>query len=256
MARRGSRPSFDGRRPHLRRLVPAILTILASSTLAVVPAATATTAHTRHHGHHKPRPHRAGARTASACSGANDPVVSTSPQILKGAVVCLINQQRALHYLPALSASPLLNRSAQGWTNVMVSSDEFTHGTNFASRIGAVGYDWRMAGENIATGFATPRGVVGEHRPLPEHPQPRLPQRRHRGQRTRGQGIRDRLRHVDPGLRAGHELGTGVEQLRPGRRLSLLASRLPRGRQAVAAPAVSSSGNGVSRRYHSASSAA
>ena len=140
--------------------MPAILTILASSTLAVVPAATATTAHTRHHGHHKPRPHRAGARTASACSGANDPVVSTSPQILKGAVVCLINQQRALHYLPALSASPLLNRSAQGWTNVMVSSDEFTHGTNFASRIGAVGYDWRMAGENIATGFATPRGVV------------------------------------------------------------------------------------------------
>lgn len=160
MDRRGPRPSFDGRRPHLRHLVPAILTVLASSMLAVVPAATATTAHTKHNRQHKPRPHRAGARTASACSGANDPVASTSPQILKGAVVCLINQQRALHHLPALSASPLLNRSAQGWTNVMVSSDEFTHGTNFASRIGAVGYDWRMAGENIATGFATPRGVV------------------------------------------------------------------------------------------------
>ena len=157
MDRRGPRSSCEGGRPHLRRLVLAILTVLASSMLAVVPAATATTAHPKHHRRH---PHRAGARAASACSGANDPVGSTSPQILRGVVVCLINQQRALHHLPALSTSPLLNRSAQGWTNVMVSSDEFTHGTNFASRIGAVGYDWRMAGENIATGFATPRGVV------------------------------------------------------------------------------------------------
>ncbi|HTX12521.1 MAG TPA: CAP domain-containing protein [Solirubrobacteraceae bacterium] len=138
----------------------AILTVLASSMLAAVPVAAATTAHHKHHKHHKRRPHRAPARTASACSGANDAVQSTSPQILRGVVVCLINQQRALHHLPALSASPLLNRSAQGWTNVMVSSDQFTHGTNFASRIGAVGYDWRMAGENIATGYATPRGVV------------------------------------------------------------------------------------------------
>ena len=42
----------------------------------------------------------------------------------------------------------------------MVSSDQFTHGTDFATRIGAVGYDWRMAGENIATGYDTPRAVV------------------------------------------------------------------------------------------------
>ena len=42
----------------------------------------------------------------------------------------------------------------------MVSSDQFTHGTNFASRISAAGYVWRSAGENIATGFATPRAVV------------------------------------------------------------------------------------------------
>jgi uncharacterized protein YkwD len=160
MDRRVSGPFFSGQNPHLRRLVLAVLTVLASSMLAVVPSATATTAHHKHHKHHKRHSRRAGARTASGCSGANDPVAGTPPQVLKGAVVCLINQQRALRHLPALSASPLLNRSAQGWTNVMVSSDEFTHGTNFASRIGATGYDWRMAGENIATGFATPRGVV------------------------------------------------------------------------------------------------
>jgi uncharacterized protein YkwD len=75
-------------------------------------------------------------------------------------VVCLINQQRAAHHLPPLQASPLLNRSAQGWTNAMVASDQFTHGVNFALRISAVGYVWRSAGENIATGFATPRSVV------------------------------------------------------------------------------------------------
>ncbi len=75
-------------------------------------------------------------------------------------MVCLINQQRAAHHLPALTASPLLDRSAQGWTNAMVSSNQFTHGTNFASRISAVGFVWRLAGENIATGFATPRAVV------------------------------------------------------------------------------------------------
>ena len=42
----------------------------------------------------------------------------------------------------------------------MVSSDVFSHGTNFAARISAAGYDWRAAGENIATGFQTPVGVV------------------------------------------------------------------------------------------------
>ena len=42
----------------------------------------------------------------------------------------------------------------------MVASDVFSHGTNFAGRITAAGYVWRAAGENIATGFATPRSVV------------------------------------------------------------------------------------------------
>jgi uncharacterized protein YkwD len=155
MAPRGSQPTRSGRHPHLPRLVLGILTGLGASLLGVVPAATATTSHHRHHHAH---PHHAGA--ASGCSGASDPVTRTSPQILRSAVVCLINQQRAAHHLPPLVASPLLNRSAQGWTNVMVSSDQFTHGMNFASRISAVGFDWRMAGENIATGYGTPRGVV------------------------------------------------------------------------------------------------
>lgn len=135
----------------------AVLTVVGSSLLAVVPSATATSAVRGTHRHLR-RHHRA--RAAAGCPGAGAPVASTSPQVLRAAVVCLINQQRALHHLPPLLASPLLTRSAQGWTNVMVSSDQFTHGTNFASRISAAGYVWRSAGENIATGYSTPRSVV------------------------------------------------------------------------------------------------
>ena len=100
------------------------------------------------------------AGAAGGCAGANAPVRSAPPAVLRSAVVCLVNQQRALHHLPPLHASAQLGRSAQNWTDVMVRTDQFTHGANFAERISAVGYHWRAAGENIATGFGTPRAVV------------------------------------------------------------------------------------------------
>jgi uncharacterized protein YkwD len=79
---------------------------------------------------------------------------------MKTAAVCLINRERTARGLPALHETSLLDRSAQGWTNHMVLSDLFSHGWNFASRITAVGFLWTFAGENIATGFSTPRQVV------------------------------------------------------------------------------------------------
>ncbi len=81
---------------------------------------------------------------------------------MRAAVVCLVNQQRRQHGLPALATSDQLNRSAQAWTSVMVLSGQFTHGPGdaFAKRISAAGYNWQTAGENIATGFPTPRSVV------------------------------------------------------------------------------------------------
>ena len=44
----------------------------------------------------------------------------------------------------------------------MVRTDRFTHGSGdaFADRITAIGYRWQAAGENIATGYPTPRAVV------------------------------------------------------------------------------------------------
>ena len=143
----GTQPTRIAR--HLRpRSVLATLILVGSAALATVPAATATA------------PARPASHKQAACAGANARVGRASTQVLRAAVVCLINQERAAHHLPVLTASPLLNNSAQRWTNAMVSSDQFTHGMNFAGRISAAGYDWRSAGENIATGFATPRSVV------------------------------------------------------------------------------------------------
>jgi len=149
----GWKTTRAGRRPRLVRYMIAALTILGSALIGVVPSATASPAQKHHRRHHR-------ARAASTCAGANASVRSAPASVLRTAVVCLINLDRAQHHLPPLQASQDLNRSAQGWTNVMVSSDQFTHGTDFAARISAAGFVWRSAGENIATGFSTPNGVV------------------------------------------------------------------------------------------------
>jgi uncharacterized protein YkwD len=100
------------------------------------------------------------AASGRRCADAHAPIASTTRPDLQRAVACLINDQRRAHGLPGLSENSRLNRSAQGWTNVMVSHRDFTHGADFASRITAAGFHWSTAGENIATGFATPASVV------------------------------------------------------------------------------------------------
>jgi uncharacterized protein YkwD len=88
---------------------------------------------------------------------------------MQHAVVCLINAQRARRHLPRLRANQRLNRSAQGWTNVMVRDGAFTHGADFAARISAVGFSWSTAGENIAAGYDTPAAVVSAWMASPGH---------------------------------------------------------------------------------------
>jgi len=94
------------------------------------------------------------------CSAAHSTIRHASRAELQRAVVCLINQQRHHRGLPGLRENARLNRSAQGWTNVMVTHRDFSHGADFAARISAVGFDWSNVGENIATGYATPARVV------------------------------------------------------------------------------------------------
>jgi uncharacterized protein YkwD len=97
---------------------------------------------------------------AEACRNANAAAASAPRQAMRDAVGCLVNHQRAAHGLPPLRASAPLTRSAQRWSDEMVARHRFSHGSDFAGRISGAGYNWAQVGENIATGFATPRAVV------------------------------------------------------------------------------------------------
>lgn len=168
--RHGSKSTQRDRDHRLLKIVLSAVTILTSAALATVPVTAATAAPSKKTAaHNNLRRYRHRAQADAGCAGAGASVGNTSAAVLRSAVVCLINEQRAAHHLPALQASPLLNHSAQDWTNAMVSTDQFTHGTNFAGRISAAGYVWRSAGENIATGYSTPRTVVRAWMASPGH---------------------------------------------------------------------------------------
>ena len=102
----------------------------------------------------------AAAARGRGCTAARTTIARASRAELQRAVVCLVNLERHTRGLPSLRENPRLNRSAQGWTNVMVTHRDFSHGADFASRISAVGFDWSNVGENIATGYSTPVAVV------------------------------------------------------------------------------------------------
>ena len=132
------------------RSAAAALILLAATLFMAVPAANAS--QVRHPAHQ--------AHAARSCANADTPAAGASSDAMRAAVTCLINQQRVSRHLPPLRDQTRLDRSAQGWTDWMIRSGAFWHGSDFATRITAAGYDWSAAGENIATGFATPRAVV------------------------------------------------------------------------------------------------
>ncbi len=142
--------------PHItraRRFAVAALATLGGLATIAVPAASGQ----RHH------------RPLRRCVGAHARISSTARSELQAAVVCLVNAQRTSRGLPALRESGRLDRSAQDWTNMMVRAHNLTHGTDFASRISAVGFNWSQAGENIAAGFETPTAVVRAWMASPGH---------------------------------------------------------------------------------------
>jgi uncharacterized protein YkwD len=105
-------------------------------------------------------PASASAARSKGCANANRRATASNAAAMRTAVLCLVNRQRTSRHLPPLHSSARLNHSAQGWTRHMVAVGVFSHGANFAGRISAAGYHWSVAGENIATGYATPRAVV------------------------------------------------------------------------------------------------
>jgi uncharacterized protein YkwD len=111
----------------------------------------------------------ATAHVASAnCAHRHTPATRMSARAMRAAVVCLVNRERRHHGLPPLREARRLDRSAQGWSNRMVRAASFTHG-DFTSRLAAVGYRWSAAGENIASGFTDPWGVVRGWMGSPDH---------------------------------------------------------------------------------------
>jgi uncharacterized protein YkwD len=148
---------------HRRRGAVTLGALLVAAMLAAAPAAApAANASPPHaqgtHGRTAHAGRRANAQRS--CANADTAASAASQQAMRTAVVCLIDQQRVAHHLPTLNSHPLLDHSAQQWTNEMVSSGQFTHGADFSIRITAAGFDWSAAGENIATGYRTPRQVV------------------------------------------------------------------------------------------------
>lgn len=100
------------------------------------------------------------AAALQGCAHADARATRLPKSELRAAVVCLINAQRAAHFLPALRDSSRLDGAAQRWTDTMVATGQFTHGIDPAARITAAGLSWSSTGENIATGYPTPRRVV------------------------------------------------------------------------------------------------
>ena len=99
-----------------------------------------------------------------ACANENAAVSGTAAPDLRASVLCLVNETRAEHGLPALQQDPRLQAAAQQHTDDMVTNQYFAHnsrdGTRPAQRVSAAGYEWAATAENIAQGQGTPRLVV------------------------------------------------------------------------------------------------
>jgi uncharacterized protein YkwD len=154
--------------------------LVASITPSAGAAAKATHKQHHRHKHHRRRHHKklharvhavqqSRAVISQQCPSSDTPASGDNLSTMRVAVVCLLNQQRAARGLPSLKVSAKLNRSSQSWNQWMVGSGQFTHGDNFSGRISASGYNWQTAGENIATGFPTPRTVVKAWMASPDH---------------------------------------------------------------------------------------
>jgi uncharacterized protein YkwD len=150
-------PSIEGMSPPVHLLPRTVALAVIAAATVLVGSAAARQHHRLNHGH----AHRLAVQTVPRfCAGADVPAVGASVSSMRTALVCLINQQRVHRGLPRLRDDARLDRSAQGWTARMVATETFSHGADFAARISDAGLVWQRAGENIATGFVTPRAVV------------------------------------------------------------------------------------------------
>jgi uncharacterized protein YkwD len=98
--------------------------------------------------------------SAARCRNADASITRISTAAARSSALCLINDARKARGLPGVRQSASLDLAAQSWSNVMVVTDVFAHSSSFAQRVTNAGFTWQALGENIATGFPTPRLVV------------------------------------------------------------------------------------------------
>jgi uncharacterized protein YkwD len=101
--------------------------------------------------------------------------------LVRAAVLCLVNQERAQNGRTPLTINPRLERAAEGHCVELVAEDYFAHvspsGETPVQRIAATGYvpspaDGYAIGENLAWGtlsLSTPKAIVAAWIASPEH---------------------------------------------------------------------------------------
>ncbi len=119
--------------------------------------------------------------SADGCPNANLTPQPSDLGLVRAAVLCLVDQERASHGEPALQPNAALTRAAQGHSREMAEQDYFSHvapdGETPLERMRASGYlsspeDGYVVGENIAWGtlwLATPQAIVSAWMASPGH---------------------------------------------------------------------------------------
>jgi uncharacterized protein YkwD len=129
---------------------------LTASLLALVIAAPAGAHRSRRHHGHRP------------CKWENAHASQVGVNLVRRAILCLINHQRADHRLPQFRVNGALNSSSQNWANTMVATGNSGNG-DLAAQISATGYNWSQAGSVVGSGFPTASKMVAGWMGDPAH---------------------------------------------------------------------------------------
>jgi uncharacterized protein YkwD len=121
------------------------------------------------------------AALATQCQNTELTPTARNIELIRAAVLCLINRERAQNREAPLAASPQLQQAAEGHSNELVSADYFEHvspsGVTPVDRVRASGYIpsenvGYVIGENLAWGtmnLATPQSIVSAWIASPGH---------------------------------------------------------------------------------------
>jgi uncharacterized protein YkwD len=107
-------------------------------------------------------------RKGVGCANAQVAPSAASLELVRGAVLCLHNRERAARGLPRLTEQAQLSSAAEGHSAHMVEAQFFAHdapgGADMVGRIFGAGYQGSSIGENIAWGSGGLGSAAAIHR--------------------------------------------------------------------------------------------